>query len=783
MSILTSAPSTNGQPGNGHHKNNSSNNGSSGNGHHKSGQQPTTYLSNIHVDEEQFSLDSSFLSNYWQRKPNFGYNGLGEFVFYRTYSRLKKDGTKEIFPDVLKRVVEGCYEIQRRHCRQLHIPWDYPKALESAHEMFERMWAFKFLPPGRGLWCMGTQFVWDRGSAALNNCGYVSTTDLKSDPAEPFCFLMDMSMLGVGVGFDTRGRDKVVVCRPDRLVHNTFVIPDSREGWVESVRILIMSYTSNPDIGHITYDYDLIRPAGVPIKGFGGYASGPGVLFSLHEMLREFFEQRLGKVLTSRCITDIMNMIGAAIVAGNVRRVAEIAFGDADDFNYTSMKNPVVHLDQNQASTFWAVTARLYEEKINKISVDDFQGWCRKIIAERRDQHASADQAPLVLIPADKLGEAVATWNYMNQHRWASNNSVFATVGMDYRKAAAGTAINGEPGFVWMENIRDYGRMIDGLKPGIDARAMGTNPCGEQSLESYELCCLVESFTSHHESADDYLRTLKFAYLYAKTVTLLPTHNARTNQVMLRNRRIGLSQSGIVQAFEKFGRRKILRDFCDAGYAEVRRWDRVYAEWLCIPQSIKVTCVKPSGTVSLVVGATPGIHYPEAAYYWRHVRVASDSIMISILHDAGYFIEPSLTDPQRTSVVRFAVDESYVRPVGEVSMWEQTQNVADYQKYWTDNQPSCTVKFKRSEAAQLPQLLQCYEDRLKCISLLPNDDHNYPQAPYVACTKEEVDAYNAALRPIDFSKWIGEDADIEGVKGCDGPSCSIIAPTTTPSHS
>ena len=139
------------------------------------------------------------------------------------------------------------------------------------------------------------------------------------------------------------------------------------------------------------------------------------------------------------------------------------------------------------------------------------------------------------------------------------------------------------------------------------------------------------------------MRTLKFAYLYAKSVTLLPTHNARTNHVMLRNRRIGLSQSGIVQAFAKFGRRRVLTEFCDAGYQEIKRWDSIYADWLCIQKSIKVTSVKPSGSVSLLAGATPGIHYPEAGTYWRTVRVAKDSVLVKILSDAGYRIEPSIT--------------------------------------------------------------------------------------------------------------------------------------------
>ena len=754
------------------------------------------YLSDIHTDEEPFKLDTSFTRLYKGQRPNFGYGGLGEFVFFRTYSRLKDNGTKETFLDVMQRVVEGCYEIQRRHCRKIHVPWDYDKALVSAHEMFEHMWKFKFLPPGRGLWCMGTNFMWERGSAALNNCGFCSTVDILVDPAEPFCFLMDMSMVGVGVGFDTRGRDLVKVVKPGSI-RPRYVIDDSREGWVDSVRMLIQSYTNRPELGRIRYDYSQIRLAGAPIKGFGGYASGPGVLRDLHERLIEFFEHRIGKMLTSRCITDIMNIIGAAVVAGNVRRTAEIGFGDPDDFAYTSMKNPVAGLSPAEANAFWAASTVIfksrktqdeegYDAKALWSTTGEFTTTIANIIQQAKavsnlkndaswfDKNIDTFKAAEgVVIDSERLAGAVETWNYLNQHRWASNNSVFATIGMDYTSPAGSTAINGEPGYCWLENIQNYGRMIDGYKPGIDARAMGTNPCGEQSLESYELCCLAETFPANHANAAEFMRTLKFSYLYTKTVTLLPTHNVRTNQVMLRNRRIGLSQSGIVQAIEKFGRRTMLKEFCDGGYAVVRKWDKIYSEWLCIPQSIKVTSVKPSGTISLVVGATPGIHYPEARCYWRRVRVAADSMMVGLLQEAGYHIEPALSDPKRTVVVTFAIDESHLRSVKEVTMWEQAQNVADYQKYWADNQPSCTVKFKREEAAQLPQLLQCFEDRLKCMAFMPMDDHNFAQAPYEACTKDEVSAYNAKLKPIDFSRWVGEDADSNGTKFCDGASCGI----------
>lgn len=708
----------------------------------------TQYFGEMKQSKDYFRLDEEFIKGFEGKKPKFGFNGLGEFIFYRTYSRIKENGEKETFVDMAKRVVEGCYEIQRRHCKRLHIPWDYVKAQNSAKEMFLRMWEFKFLPPGRGLWMMGTKFMWERGSAALNNCGFVSTDDqIESDPAEPFCFLMDMSMLGVGVGFDTKGAEKIYVDTPSE---NEFIytIQDSREGWVDSLRVLIRSYTTHAKKGNIKFVYDEIREAGETIDGFGGKASGAKILIELHDLVKSHLSKKAGKWLTSVDITDIMNYIGRCVVAGNVRRTAEIAFGEADDSNYCSMKNPTATLIEKDLAEWHKVTSGLYAKGKSSAKISDFE-----------------------VIPLSRLEPAINTWNSLNHHRWASNNSIFAKIGMDYTKVGKQIAANGEPGLMWLDNMRDFGRMIDGRQPGIDGRVKGGNPCLEQSLESYELCNLVETFPDNHEDADDYMRTLKFAYLYAKTVTLLPTHNLRTNQVTLRNRRIGLSQSGIVQAFAKFGRRVVLSDFCDAGYNEIRRWDDIYSEWLCVQRSIKVTSVKPSGTVSLVAGATPGIHYPEAKTYWRRVRVSKDSVLVGILKDAGFHIEPASSDPDRTVVVKFAISDERVRPVESASVYEQMQNVVDYQKYWADNQVSCTVKFQNKEKNEISHILEIYEDQLKGISFLPHSDHGYDQAPYEKCTIEEVNDYNSKLKNADYSTYINEAI---GSHYCDSDKCTII---------
>lgn len=1100
-----------------------------------------------HDLDDYFRLDNSFISQHQKIKPKFGFNGLGELVYYRTYSRFKEDGSKERFVDTIQRVVEGCYELQRRHCRRLYLPWDYDKAQESAQEMFTRIWDFKFLPPGRGLWMMGTKFMWSRGGASLNNCAFCST-DLQSesDPAEPYCFMMDMTMLGVGVGFDTKGANQIRIYKPNSDRTILHVINDSREGWVNSLRALLWSYTIKPEDGIIEFDYSKIRPAGSIIKGFGGKASGPRILMELHQLTRMYLNKKIGETLSSVNITELMNFIGKCVVAGNVRRSAQIAFSDSDDEEYIRMKNPTHNMNIVERQLYLDRLQKLFDNNVFIYTMCDFNG---------------------VDIDQDKLRDAIEMQNEVNSHRWASNNSIFGKVGMDYTDIGHQISLNGEPGVIWLDNMRDYGRMIDGKRPGIDARVAGCNPCFsgnmrlltengyyriddlwlasgsheyngldgdillkygsqnvvnrhgvvkatniyrtgtnvdlykvrladgshieatdqhefivvrpvkvkkknkyieqrvklhelnvgdkiplnntqafgsfddrayaelagwcigggsllpktdgqvravctcyeedtndvlpylsgllhqlymahnkssnqnpvyagwkreqeyfdhdempvgsnvlgrllradnvksgmkhcvpnsiwngtretvaaflrgfasadgyihisdngtigvrisqsnrdlllscklllsqfgisssvhlrreegkqlhndgkggkklynrkkayeliisgikqvkeylnnigfiqnsksvearkwllnhsgsnnsdtgrwttvkeisyhgkgdtycltepatnrvviegcevgqcvEQSLESHELCCLVETFPANSEGPDDYLRTLKFAYLYAKTVTLLPTHNPRTNSVMLRNRRIGLSQSGIAQAFAKFGRRNVLQEFCDAGYKEVRRWDDIYSEWLCIPRSVKVTSVKPSGSVSLLAGATPGIHYPEASTYWRRVRLSKDDILVKIFTEAGYHVEPDMKDPY-TMIVKFAVTDERVRPVHDVSIWEQVATAVDYQTYWADNQVSCTIKFKKEEGNDIAKTLSVFEDRLKGISFLPLEDHGYHQPPYEACTVQEVLDYNSKLKPVDYSEYLYESV---GSKYCDGDKCS-----------
>ena len=685
-----------------------------------------------------FSLDDEFVASYVSRRVPWGFpigagNSLGELTFLTKYSRRKPDATKERWFEVCRRVVEGYYSILKDHCAVQQTPWNPSKAQRAAQDAYERMFVFKWLPPGRGLWMMGTDFVHgDSNSAALQNCAFVSTGRIGESAVHavrPFVRLMEMSMLGIGVGFDTKGAGKLVLHEPDRSEMRRFTVPDSREGWCASVDLLLSSFFVGGPVW--VFDYSMIRPAGQPIKAFGGTAAGPEPLCGLHRMLNQLLSGRAGESLTSTDIVDVQNLIGKCVVAGNVRRSAEIALGDFDDAAFRALKN----VDRNPRRM--------------GVVVDD-------------------SGAPL------RDGAGTPVFSKDGGWAFASNNSLFADIGCDYSDVAASVAANGEPGLFWLELVRNYGRLAD-PRDGRDYRAAGTNPCAEQSLESFECCTLVESFPTNHDSFDDFAATLKHAYLYAKAVTLLNTHWPETNEVMNRNHRIGCSVSGSAQFAETRGW-SVLRRWLDDGYQVITARDRNYSEWLGVRESIRMTSVKPSGTVSLLAGVTPGVHWPTASTYIRRMRLSVLDPLVPALTQAGYLMEADLMDPETTLVVELPTNGPAVRTEQNVSVWEKAALAALHQRWWADNQVSVSLTFLPHETDQILPLLQAYEGQLKSVSFLPLlPSGAYRQMPYEAIDAARFTALTSDVSPLDWDGlYNGADtADAQGESFCTTDRCEI----------
>lgn len=967
-----------------------------------------------------FILDESFLKKFKNKQPAWG--PVGYLTYKRTYARRLPDGKYEEFWQTLKRVVEGVYTIQYEHCQSLKLPWSFSKAQRSAQEMFTRMWQFKFLPPGRGLWMMGTDHVNKVGSACLNNCAFVSTADLKTSFSAPFCFLMDMSMLGVGVGGDTKGAGTLTIKKPF-LDETTHVIPDTREGWVEAVRRVLDAYVREATLP-AQFDFAQIRPAGTAINGFGGTASGSGPLEELLKTIPSLLQPLVGKKITSTVIVDLFNVIGRCVVSGNVRRSAEIMFGALTDKDFLLLKDPELHAaelehhrwasnnsvvvtpgddytaaaertarngepgylwldnarkysrmngvidnkdeaaegsnpcqpawatvltpegirtfaDIDVGSTIWSgkqwtkitkkwltgtkpvyryqttsgvfygtethnvisngvrthakdavtidscngnliagdsfnlqtvvdglvlgdgtvkhMTGRNYTYTMLCIGENDssyFDSEIKDFIGDLFDTRmynvmTTVDDFELPLTYNRKIPDRFLTGNEMTMRSflrglYTANGSIvdsrvtlktaspyirdgvqlmLSALGVksyfttnkatnvkfengEYlckesydvnistdrelfykfigfiqpykqtklKEICASTAKAGKPAKTsfevkqvkFIEECPVFDITVDAEEHTYWTGGLLVSNCVEQTLESFELCCLVESFPANHDSIEDYKRTLKYSYLYAKTVTLVPTHDKRTNAVMLRNRRIGLSQSGIVQAVHKIGRRKYF-NWCEQGYTYVCALDKQYSRWMCVPESIKKTSVKPSGSVSLLPGATPGVHHPESEYHIRNVRCEENSPIVKAYREANYVCEKDVYTPN-TTVVSVPVHEKYfTRGKADVSMWEQLEIVAQIQQHWADNQVSATITFNKNEAKDIKHALELYETRLKGISFLPLTDHGYKQAPYIPITKEQYEEMVARIKSVDLSLITHDVTD----SYCDGDKCVI----------
>jgi ribonucleoside-triphosphate reductase len=665
---------------------------------------------------ERFILNESTIREIRDMTPKFGFNGLGEVVFRRTYSR-----DNETWHDVVIRVIQGIMSIRQEHFARNTLLWDETEWQVRAHDMAISMFKMEWLPPGRGLWICGTEYVYNRGGMALANCG---ATDTKDDLVLSARWTMDALTLGVGVGFSTTWKGEAT--QPDKKDYKMMTIEDSREGWCDSLSQLMCSYIYSKRFGKNKFpkfDYSLLRPKGDPIKGFGGIASGCEPLIKLHNDVEYYLDNFCQGYITvndinkkydhTRLVADIFNSIGVCIVSGNVRRSAELCLGSAKDDTFMNLKNYTLNPER--------------------------QG-----------------------------------------HGWMSNNSVIMTHEDDcddftYIPEMARRIIdNGEPGMVNAVNMGKYARS------GKHKTDRGTlvNPCSEICLESYELCILAETFPTRCSNYQVFQKALQHATFYASSVNLLATHSYDTNAIVSRNRRIGVSISGIAQW---------VSGECDKGWGEMNYTrltqilrqsypivvgeNKILAEQAGIPPSIRCTTVKPSGSISLLAGCTPGVHYPTSRRAIRRMRIGKDSPLVPALIKSGLPHELDI-HCANTEIFEFVVDHGKVRPVAEVTPWEQLSLVALLQRYWSDNLVSATVTFdKVRDRDDIEKMLAIFIPLLKSISMLPTSDNGYVQAPYEAITEEEYEQRLSAYTLPNFGKVQGNVPD--GEMYCTNDTCGL----------
>lgn len=608
------------------------------------------------------------------------WSSVGYLTYKRTYARRLNENDinspTEEFPDTVERVIKACDE---------QLKCGFSK--EEEQRLRDYLLGLKGSVAGRFWWQLGTDTVDKLGLSSLQNCAF-RTVD---KPVEPFTWAMDMLMLGSGVGYNIQ-RENVNKLPPVNLdfkcptrVNDSgadFIVPDSREGWVallgKTLKAAFLAHSSGKQT--FTYSTQLIRSKGAPIKGFGGTASGPEDLVWGIENISKILEKRAGKQLRPVDCLDIMNIIGAVVVAGNVRRSAQIAIGDADDVEY--------------------------------------------LLAKRWD-----------------LGN-IPSWRAM------SNNSVVChDIGDLHDFFWDGYEGKGEPyGLINLKLSRKIGRLGETQYP--DPKVQGYNPCAEQSLADGETCCLAEVFLPNISSKEELLDVCTLLYRINKHSLALQCHQKVTEAIVHENMRMGIGITGVLQATEE------QKSWLSETYGKIREYDNEYSAKNGFNKSIKLTTVKPSGTLSLLPGVTPGCHPAYARFMIRRIRISSNHALVQVCKDHGYHVEYQQnfdgSEDHSTVVVSFPFRHpDHAVLAKDMTAISQLETVKWLQEVWSDNSVSCTVYYRPEELPEIKKYLKKnYKTNHKSLSFLLHSEHGFKQAPLEEITEEQYNEMVANTRTI-----------------------------------
>jgi ribonucleoside-triphosphate reductase len=619
---------------------------------------------------------------------------VGYVTYKRTYSRPTKNGKTEEWNETIERVIDSCKN-------QLNVGF----TSEDEDALRYIMTNLKGTVAGRFLWQLGTKTVDRLGLPSLQNCAFV----VCDQPIRPFTWAFEMLMLGSGVGFNIQREHvyqipkvlkKVKIERKD-VNDADFIVPDSREGWVELMRrVLEASFITGEGF---TYACHLIRSKGSPIKGFGGVASGPQDLVWGIEEINNLLNGRAGKRVRSIDCLDIMNIIGRIVVAGNVRRSAQIALGDYDDFDFLRAKR-------------W-----------------DLGG--------------------------------IPNWRAM------SNNSVVCD---DVTKLPEefweGYKGNGEPyGLINLEASRRMGRTGEIQYP--DPEVMGFNPCAEQSLANFETCCLAEIYLPNIENYDELIKVATLLYRINKHSLAIKCSVKETEEIVHKNMRMGIGVTGYLQATEE------QRTWLSDCYHYLRAYDNEYSKAKGFNPSIKLTTVKPSGTLSLLAGVTSGAHPAYSQYYIRRIRMASDSPIVNVCRKNGYPIEYQRnfdsTEDHSTIIVSFPCKfPEGTLLANDMTAVDQLNVIKRLQTEWSDNAVSVTIYYRKDELDSIKEWLATNYFNVKSVSFLLHNEHGFDQAPLEEITEEMFHKLSKDVVTISaFDDTINlEDMDIAD---CEGGACPV----------
>jgi ribonucleoside-triphosphate reductase len=662
----------------------------------------------------------------------------GELVYNRTYSRTLADGSKETWPDTVRRVARGNLAL-------VHGPdmESWPQEAKDEHdELVSFMDVFAIIPAGRHLWATGV-----KGRQYLFNCHVAPWGDKLSRHFE-FTFMRLMEGGGVGGNYSSkylapygaprRELDVHVVCDPmhqdyeemraagllsteyDSDWAGAFEVEDSREGWADALVDLIDTFMSDGEVKHRArvYDVSRVRCKGSRLKTFGGTASGPGpfarMLIEVGKILSGAVDPNDPFELAHLKPTEAMEIdhaIAECVVSGGVRRSARMA---------------IVKWDDDYVHDFLDCKA------------DGSKHWTTNISVEIDERFVQA----LNEVTDGRHAEAVEVHN----------------------RVVEGMLRNGEPGY-WNSTYSNEGET---------GTVIATNPCGEIALEPAENCNLghvnLDHFAPSASGARLDRKGLVRAHELMTRFLIRATYgdvtDAEQAAKLAQNRRIGVGHLGVQGylakqgiAYSKAPNSYAFRNLLNDLYDTVRDEAREYAFKLRIPEPVKVTTVAPTGSIAKLPGVSEGIHPIYARHFMRRVRFSmpdpAQAATVQSYVNQGYLVEKCVYDQSgNTMVVAFptkeklvaeveelGIDPKIVESADEIKLWDMLAFQAMYQQEYADNAVSFTVNFPEGQYSldEAAEIIKAWLPDLKGTTLMP--DGTRAQAPYERITEEEFDTY------------------------------------------
>jgi ribonucleoside-diphosphate reductase alpha chain len=579
----------------------------------------------------------------------------------------------------------------------------------TKHELEQAILGLEVMPSMRSLMTAGKAA--DRDNTCMYNCSYLAVDDVKA-----FDEAMFILLCGTGVGFSVERQSISKLPEVPFLwsSETNIVVKDSKEGWAKALRQMIALLYS----GEIpTWDVSKVRPAGAPLKTFGGRASGPAPLVDLFNFVIKTFKDAQNRKLSSLECHDIMCKIGEVVVVGGVRRSAMISLSNLSDDRMRHAKSgswwehdPQRALANNSVS---------YTEKPDSLSF--MREWMALVESGSGERGIFNRQASKV--QAAKNGRRNADYDF-------------------------GT----NPCSEIILRPSQFCNLTE-----VVVRATDTlDTLSEKVRLATILGTIQSSFT-------------KFPYLRK-----IWTKNTEEERLL------GVSLTGIMDnplmTLKNKGLEKTLDHLKQIAVTTNATW----AERLDIPVSAAICCVKPSGTVSQLVDSSSGIHARHSAYYIRTVRGDNKDPLTQFMMDQGIPNEPDVMKPDQTTVFSFPMKAPEGATVtADMSAIEQLEMWLAYQRSWCEHKPSVTINVKNDEWFEVGAFVYKHFDEMSGVSFLPFNEHTYQQAPYQECDESAYHKMLGVMPTnIDWS-LLSEYESEDNTSGsqtlaCSGDACEIV---------